>query len=52
MKTKKMQLKLLTVCVFLAQQTYALEAIQDQDLGLLQVKTGLALPTKFQKLIE
>ncbi|MFV5492217.1 DUF6160 family protein [Acinetobacter sp. ASP199] len=49
MKTKKMQLKLLTVCVFLAQQTYALEVIQDQDLGQVTGQDGLSLTHEVSK---
>lgn len=43
MKTKIIKLNLLTACIVLAQHSYALEVLQDQDLGQVTGQDGITL---------
>lgn len=48
MKTKS-QFKLLTVCICMAQQSYALELIKDQDLGSVTGQDGIIITHEISK---
>lgn len=49
MKTKIIKLNLLSACVVLAQQSYALEILQDQDLGQVTGQDGITITHEVSK---